>query len=87
MTRKKVVITPVAEKILEKMGMRIKKARLRRNIKAEVLAESAGISIGTLNAIEKGTSTVSIGAYMAVLMVLGMEEDFEKIALDEEGKQ
>ena len=87
MTRKKVVITPVAEKILEKMGMRIKKARLRRNIKAEVLAESAGISIGTLSTIEKGTSTVSIGAYMAVLMVLGMEEDFEKIALDEEGKQ
>ena len=87
MTRKTVVITPVAEKILEKMGMRIKRARLRRNIKAEVLSESAGISIGTLNAIEKGISTVSIGAYMAVLMVLGMEEDFEKIALDEEGKQ
>ena len=75
------------EKILEKAGVRIKKARLRRNIKAEALAESAGISIGTLAAIEKGISTVSIGAYMAVIATLGMEKDFEKIALDEEGKQ
>lgn len=87
MTRKTVVLTPVAEKILEKTGARIKKARLRRNMKAEVLAESAGISIGTLAAIEKGVSTVSIGAYIAVLAVLGMESDFDKIALDEEGKQ
>ena len=87
MTRKTVVLTQDAEKILEKAGVRIKKARLRRNIKAEALAESAGISIGTLAAIEKGISTVSIGAYMAALVTLGMEKDFEKIALDEEGKQ
>ena len=87
MTRKTVVLKPDAEKILEKAGVRIKKARLRRNIKAEALAESAGISIGTLAAIEKGISTVSIGAYMAVIATLGMEKDFEKIALDEEGKQ
>ena len=87
MTRKKVMLTPAAEKILEKAGIRIKKARLRRNIKAEVLAEKAGISIGTLGAIEKGVSTVSIGAYVAVLAVFGMEKDLENIARDEEGKQ
>jgi len=87
MTRKTVVLTPATEQILEKAGIRIKRARIRRNMKAEVLAEHAGISIGTLNAVEKGVSTVSIGAYMAVFEVLGMERDFEKVALDEEGKQ
>ena len=87
MARKTVTLTTATVKILEKMGSRIKRARLRRNIKAEVLAERAGISIGTLNSIEKGISTVSIGAYLAALAVLGMEEDFEKVALDEEGKQ
>ena len=53
MARKTITLTPVTVKILEKMGRRIKRARLRRNIKAEVLAERAGISIGTLNSIEK----------------------------------
>ena len=72
--------------ILEKMGTRIKKARLRRNIKAEVLSEQAGISKGTLTAIEKGLPTVSMGAYASVLHVLGMENDLELIALDEDGK-
>lgn len=87
MARKTVALTPDAEKILEKTGARIKRARLRRNIKAEILAEHAGISIGTLNAVEKGVPTVSIGAYVAVLSMLGMEKDLEKVALDEEGKQ
>ena len=87
MTRKTVVLTPATGQILEKAGARIKRARIRRNIKVEVVAERAGISIGTLNSIEKGVATVSIGAYMAVLAALGMEKDFEKVALDEEGKQ
>ena len=72
---------------LEKMGGNIKRARLRRNIRAEILAERAGISVDTLSAIEKGVSTVSIGAYAAVLAVLEMDNDLEMIALDEEGKQ
>lgn len=35
---------------------------------------------------ERGMPTVSIGAYMAVLSVLGLEKDMNRIALDEEGK-
>ncbi len=87
MPRKNVKITPSTLKILEKMGARIKAARLRRNIKAEVVAEQAGISETTFYAIEKGTPTVSIGAYAAVLAVLGLDKDLEIIALDEEGKK
>lgn len=87
MARKTIVLMPSAEYALGKMGVRIKRARLRRNIRAELLAERAGISKGTFSAIEKGTPTVSIGAYIAVLCVLDMEGDLELVAMDEEGKE
>ena len=87
MARKTVCLLPSTQRALEKAGVNIKKARLRRNIRAELLAERAGISTDTLSAIEKGVSTVSIGAYAAVLAVLKLDNDLEKIALDEEGKK
>ena len=87
MARKTVELLLRTGRALEKMGGNIKRARLRRNIRAELLAERAGISADTLAAIEKGVSTVSIGAYAAVLAVLKLDNDLEKIALDEEGKK
>ena len=56
-------------------------------MRAEMIAEIAGISDSTFYAIEKGASTVSIGAYAAVLVVLELDKDLELIALDEEGKK
>ena len=87
MARKTVALLPSTEQALEKVGANIKRARLRRNIRAELLAKRAGISADTLSAVEKGVSTVSIGAYAAVLAVLKLDNDLEAIALDEEGKQ
>ena len=87
MTRKTVMLLPTTRQVLKKMGANIKKARLRRNMRAELLAEQAGISADTLSAIEKGVSTVSIGAYAAVLAVLGLDADFQLVAVDEEGKE
>ena len=87
MVRKKVVLTSKIEEKLEGIGSRIKKARLRRNISAELLAKHAGISTGTMHAIETGSSTVSIGAYAAVLGLLEMDNDLDRIALDTEGIQ
>ena len=87
MARKTVALLPSTQRALEKVGANIKRARLRRNIRAELLAERAGISVDTLSAVEKGASTVSIGAYAAVLAVLKLDNDLEMIALDEEGKK
>ena len=87
MARKKVVLFPSAEQALGKAGANIKRARLRRNIRAELLAERAGISVDTLSSIEKGVCTVSIGAYAAVLFSLGMEKDLELLGADEEEKR
>ena len=70
MGRRTVKITEKTEFVIVKMGIRIKKARLRRNIMAETLAEQVGISKGTLSAIEQGETTVSIGAYAEVLSAL-----------------
>ena len=49
MAGKTVNLTPDTESVIRKMAIRIKKARLRRNVMAEVLAEQAGISKGTLS--------------------------------------
>ena len=87
MAKKSTILTSEMEQALEKIGLRIKNARLRRNITAEEIADRAGISKGTLTSIEKGVSSVSIGAYVAVLHALGMGTDLELIATDEEGKQ
>ena len=86
MSKKVMDVSKDTEQILGKLGERIKKARLRRNIGAEQLAEHAGIGRGTLVMIEKGAPSVSIGAYMAVLSVLGLDKDLNRSAWDEEGK-
>jgi transcriptional regulator with XRE-family HTH domain len=48
------------------------------------VAERANISRNTLYLIEKGSSGVSIGAVFNVLRVLGLHNDFLKLASDDE---
>lgn len=67
------------------MGEQIKYARLRRKLSVELVAERAGISRTTLWNIEKGASSVAIGAYAAVLHALNdMDKDLLLIAKDDE---
>lgn len=80
-------ISPEAQQALQKMGTNIRKARLRNNISMNSLAKQAQMSMDTLNAIEKGSPRVSIGAYASVLTVLGLEKDFEAVAYDEAGRK
>ncbi len=66
-------------------GEQIRLARLRRKLSLELGAERAGISRATLISIEKGTPTVSIGSYAAVLHALNnMDSDLLLIAKDDE---
>lgn len=87
MSKRTINLMPNTQQVLEKMGTNIKKARLRRNLNAEFIAEQANISTDTLSSIEKGASTVSIGAYAAVLAVLELDKDLQLVALDVEGKK
>ncbi|MFN2260604.1 MAG: helix-turn-helix domain-containing protein [Psychroflexus sp.] len=84
MSKNKMTILPKTRRILEEMGENIKLARLRRKFSSEQVAERANISRPTLSAIEKGKPTVSIGSYLLVLQVLGLEKDFLFLAKDDE---
>jgi len=76
---------PETARIMASVGEQIKMARLRRRISAELAAERAGISRATLWAVEKGSPSVSIGIYAAVLHALnGMDKDLLLIAKDDE---
>ncbi len=80
MPKKKQLIFPKQAHILEQMGEQIKLARKRRKLTTLQVVERANISRNTLYLIEKGTSSVSIGAYFNVLKVLNLELDFLHLA-------
>ncbi|MGV1000569.1 helix-turn-helix domain-containing protein [Empedobacter falsenii] len=81
---KKQVVLPQYKNGLSQMGENIKLARKRRKLTAIQVAERAGISRSTLNLIEKGESSVAMGAYFNVLRVLGLQDDFFQLAADDE---
>ena len=85
MSKRSAIVMPQTRDILEQMGGQIRLARLRRSLSSELVAERAGISRQTLTAIEKGSPSVSIGAYAAVLHALNnLDMDLLLIARDDE---
>lgn len=74
------IILPKNLRILASVGENIKLARLRRKLSSEQIAERAGISRKTVSNIEAGNPSVSIGSYLQVLFVLGLEKDFLNLA-------
>jgi transcriptional regulator with XRE-family HTH domain len=76
-------ILPKNLRILDGLGKNIKLARLRRKMSTEQLAERAGIGRMTLYKIEKGSPVVSMGNYMQVLFILGLEKDLMLIGADD----
>jgi len=83
MSKKKIIILPKTKKILSEMGENIKLARLRRKLSSEQVAERSNIGRTTLFRIEKGSPSVSLGSYLLVLQVLGLEKDFLLLAKDD----
>jgi transcriptional regulator with XRE-family HTH domain len=84
MKTKKQILFPKHQKILEQLGENIKLARKRRELTTIQVSERAGVDRTTLFRIEKGDARVSLGAYFNVLRVLGLQDDFLKIAIDDE---
>lgn len=76
-------VFPYAERQAVALGRRLREARLRRRMTALAMAERAGISRATLHRLEKGDTSISLGAYQRVLRVLGLEADFDLLARDD----
>ncbi len=83
MKSKKQVLFPKYQRILEQLGENIKLARKRRRLTTIQVSERAGIDRSTLYEIEKGTPSVSLGAYFNTFRVLGLQDDFLKLAADD----
>ena len=83
MATKKQILFPKHQKIMEQVGENIKLARKRRKFTTIQVSERAGIDRSTLYQIEKGNGSVSMAAYFNTLRVLGLQDDFLKIAADD----
>ena len=74
------ILLPKNLKILKELGEQIQLARLRRKFSAAQIAERIGMGRKTVYNIEQGSPSVSIGSYLQVLFVLGLEKDLTMVA-------
>lgn len=90
MTRQKQQITyanapiPAVEQTVEQLGRHIAVARLRRGWRQQDVADKAGITRATLVGIEQGKLGTGIGAYVAVLWALGLQDGIAQVAAPEQ---
>jgi len=74
---------PKHERLLADLGDNLRLARLRRRLSAEQVAERAGVSRSTLHLMENGATGTSLGKLLQVLVVLGLEADLSRVAVDD----
>ena len=82
------LLLPSTTEILQRFGERLRLARLRRRLAAKHVAERAGMAPMTLRSLERGGAGVTMGAYLAVMQVLGIEKDLDLLgAADLPGRE
>lgn len=77
MAKKTSPLLPSSQELLRQFSERLRLARRRRRLTAKRVAERAGMTPATLRSLERGGSGVTIGAYLAVMQVLGIESDLD----------
>lgn len=83
MPRKPPVVFPQEQRLLSALGERLRLARLRRKLSNAVVAQRAGISRTTAYKVEGGDPGATLGSYVRVLVVLGLENDLQTLAADD----
>lgn len=73
-------LLPSTTELLRRLGDRLRLARLRRRLTAKQVAKRAGMAPMTLRSLERGGAGVTMGAYLAVMQVLGIEKDMDLLA-------
>lgn len=69
--------------MLSQLGERLKLARMRRKLSNAVVAQRAGISRTSLYKVEAGNPGATLGTYLRVMAVLGLEADVNGLAADD----
>ena len=64
---------------LSALGARIKEARLLRNWTQADAADKAGLSESSIRKVESGSPHITVGAYLALLDVLGLPTAFDSV--------
>ena len=77
MAQKTSPLLPATADHLHRFGERLRLARRRRRLSSKQVAERAGMAPMTLRSLERGGPGVTIGAYLAVMQVLGIERDLD----------
>ncbi|HEX7387337.1 MAG TPA: helix-turn-helix domain-containing protein [Castellaniella sp.] len=83
MPRKPPVVFPQEQRLLSELGERLRLARKRRKLSNAVVAQRAGVSRTTVYKVEAGDPGATLGAYVRVLAVLGLEGDLNLLAADD----
>ena len=83
MPSKAPTLYPSQSRLLRELGQRLREARLRRRFTVTQVAERADVSRPTLNKVEQGSGTVTMGTYLRVLAVLGLEKDLGTLASED----
>ncbi|PIT76130.1 helix-turn-helix domain-containing protein [Limnohabitans sp. B9-3] len=83
MPKKPPPVFPQEQQNLTDLGERLKLARLRRKLSSMVVAQRAGISRTSLYKVEKGDAGATLGTYLRVLAVLGLDGDIKQLAADD----
>jgi transcriptional regulator with XRE-family HTH domain len=84
MPRNPYPLYPQTQRRAEALGERLRLARMRRRMSLSELANRVGVARGTLTRLEQGDLSVSLGLLARVLAVLGLEEDLDELARDDE---
>lgn len=83
MPRKPPIVFPQEQRLLVSLGERLRLARLRRKLSVSVVAVRAGISRSSLYKVEAGDAGATMGTYLRVLAVLGLDADLAQVASDD----
>lgn len=74
---------PRSKAVLARLGLRLRAARLRRQMTLAEMAARVNVSIPTLSKVERGDPSTNFATVLRVLGVLGMAGDIEFIAKDD----
>jgi transcriptional regulator with XRE-family HTH domain len=74
---------PKAKGQLDRLGNRLREARLRRKITSGHFAERLGVSRDTLSRLERGDPAIAVGTVLRALALLGLDADVDLLAAND----